>query len=152
MDCLSNVEVVRRSLDDLLVDGLVLLSSTISGHPDAVRNRVVSSLDVWIDTEKTAQVQFCLRLDLHIFKRAAHHTCIRHISHQDAGIERRHEKLLRIRRRILAKELQRLIGDNRKLTGYFYAIHEVGFHSRLTSSLPLPLGGHFEPDETFRLV
>ncbi|MNV66446.1 hypothetical protein D3C71_1591990 [compost metagenome] len=70
----------------------------------------------------------------------AHHGGVGCIANRHTGVERRHQKFLGVRCRVLAQQLIWLIGDDFEITGVGFTGQAVAADFRHRASLAFPLG------------
>ena len=68
------------------------------------------------------------------------------IADRDAGVERRHQQLLRVGRAVAAEQLARLVGDDLVAAGDALAADGEAVDDRLAAGLAGPAGGDVEAD------
>src|ERR1051326_761147 len=64
----GNIEIIWRSLQDVLVNGLELVFRTVSFNPDRVCDRVIARFYAGVESQKTTQVQLSFGFDFNLLQ------------------------------------------------------------------------------------
>src|SRR5690348_8818967 len=111
-DRTADVEVIGRGLHHRLVDLLEVAGRAVALDVDDIFDLLVARSDLVAEAEEAAQVELTAGLDLETVELDAPERRARDIANGDAGVERRHQQLLRVGRAVAAEQFGRLVGDD----------------------------------------
>ncbi len=113
--------------------------------PHGVLDRLVAGHHVVGDAEEAAQVELAGGLDLDLVQPDPAHRRAGDVADHDAGVERRHQHLLRVGGGVLAQQLERLVDRHHEPALHLLAADHEGLDRRLAAGLPPPAGSDPEP-------